>query len=403
VTTAVLTPFTRSAAQQAGAGLWRKRVLPVGEVEYKGRMLKFTRDYLGKIADAFRARAYDQVPFQLAPDDNKHTNDVERFGGSITDMTVGDDGLYVTVQPTSRGARVLAENPELGVSARIVEEYQRSDGRFFPAAIQHVLGTLDPRIPGLGGWQAVEASSDVTDTLDLSNLSFAQEEGPGQMPDMTAEQQAKLARLLEIPDEQFNQLIAGLTMTDAELNALTGGNGDGNGNGSQPDEDDELAAMIAGMSDEELAGLEQQFQAETAGAAQTAGLSYEAAMAIEMANATALEAQRGLGVITTELDNQRWENERRKLLGKGIPFYIADLAQPLLHGAPKVIEMSSGQSVDAAQVMRRVLDEVGKTAALLDMSDELGSPLDEPEGQAAGATARDELISRAKNAMGLVR
>ena len=33
------------------------------------------------------------------------------------------------------------------MSARIVEDYARSDGKFFTAAVQHVLGTLDPRIP----------------------------------------------------------------------------------------------------------------------------------------------------------------------------------------------------------------------------------------------------------------
>jgi hypothetical protein len=67
-------------------------------------------------------------------------------------MQVEPDGLYVTLNPTERGARVLAENPGLGVSARIVEQYQRADGKFFPAAIQHVLGTLDPRVTGLGAW-----------------------------------------------------------------------------------------------------------------------------------------------------------------------------------------------------------------------------------------------------------
>ena len=48
---------------------------------------------------------------------------------------------------SDEGAKVLRENPKLGVSARIVESYQRADGRHFTAALQHVLGTLDPRIP----------------------------------------------------------------------------------------------------------------------------------------------------------------------------------------------------------------------------------------------------------------
>jgi len=165
VTAAVLTPFHGSPAVELGNRMWRKKVLPVGDVEYKGRLLHFTRDYLGQLAEAFRARAYDQVPFQLADAANTHTNDPERTRGEITGMDVGDDGLYVTAQLTPEGEQVLAANPKLGVSARIVEGYARSDGARFPAAIQHVLGTLDPRIPGLGAWTAIEAASPEPDTV----------------------------------------------------------------------------------------------------------------------------------------------------------------------------------------------------------------------------------------------
>src|SRR5205809_7930654 len=59
------------------------------------------------------------------------------------------DGLYIQAELTDRGEQVLRDNPYLGVSARIVENYNRSDGKFYKAAVQHVLGTLDPRLPGL--------------------------------------------------------------------------------------------------------------------------------------------------------------------------------------------------------------------------------------------------------------
>ena len=93
-------------------------------------------------------------------------------------MELEPDGLYVTAELTERGQRTLADNPYLGVSARIVEQFQRSDGKFYPAAIQHVLGTLDPRIPGLGAWQAVEMANESSVAIDLSNLSFAGEPAP---------------------------------------------------------------------------------------------------------------------------------------------------------------------------------------------------------------------------------
>ena len=152
----LLTPVSFSSAIQLSNRLWRKKVLPVGDIEYQGRVLHFTKSYNDGLASAFRDRAYDAVSFQLAPGDNAHTLDPERHRGTVTDMTSEPDGLWITLQPTERGEQTLSENPFLGVSCRIVEQYQRSDGKFYPAAVQHVLGTLDPRIPGLGAWQEVQ-------------------------------------------------------------------------------------------------------------------------------------------------------------------------------------------------------------------------------------------------------
>ena len=217
---ALLTPFTGARAQQAGSR-WRKKLLPLGTINYKGRVLNFDRDYLGGLVASFRQRAYDQVPFQLAGDENKHTNDVERTGGQITDMTLEPDGLWIEMQPTDRGARVLRDNPGLGVSARIVEDYGRSDGKKFPRAIQHVLATLDPRIPGMGGWQAVEAANDVQVTVDLSGEQFQEETI---MPDLDTAQQEKLAKLLGLDVDKLAAVIGQMPAgTVPDPDALNGG------------------------------------------------------------------------------------------------------------------------------------------------------------------------------------
>src|ERR1035441_9402346 len=75
MTAAVLTPFYRSRAVELGNRLWRKKVLPVGDVEYKGRTLHFTLNYLKGLAGAFTARAYDQVAVQLADAEDTATDD----------------------------------------------------------------------------------------------------------------------------------------------------------------------------------------------------------------------------------------------------------------------------------------------------------------------------------------
>lgn len=386
---AILTPFTRSPVQQAGPRIWRKRVLPVGHVEYKGRMLDFDRAYNDQLAAAFSAGAYDQVPFQLADAKNTHTNDPERYRGSIIAMDSRDDGLWVTLAPTSEGEEVILKNPGLGVSARIVEDYARSDGMHFPAAVQHVLGTLDPRIPGLGAWQAVEMAGGEQNVLDLTGFAFTTE---GTMPDLDAGQQARLAKLLQIPEDKLDGLIAGIGAPGlGQLDPDLGGDLD------TELSDEELAALIASLPAEELALLEEEFLAETAAAASATGLTAEGAMALELTAARADENERQLRVINARLAGSEWQRERRQLVEDlGLPPRAVEMARPLLQGAGHVIEFTNDQgqgvAVDAGQVMRSVLTEIGKTAKMLDLGFELGSPMDEPEGHQQAATARADMV-----------
>lgn len=520
MTLAILTPFHGSQAVELGNRTWRKKVLPVGDVEYKGRILHFTPSYLAGLARAFTARAYDQVPFQLADAANAHTNDPERTRGQITGMELGDDGLYVTAQLTPDGEKVLQANPGLGVSARIVEGYQRSDGQFFTAAIQHVLGTLDPRIPGLGPWQAVEAATPEPEAVvDLSAAAFAGGEpldlawipdptkaqwavidardghslpdqgdsdedkadshishaktaastgnypladahlaraatltsdpgkqaqinklhkGVGQLAlqhgqgrqlgmnlagdgsdalegddtmTLTAEQQARLARLLELPDDTLDMLAAGaLVITPGELDALTGPAGDdaGDDTGDGGDEagelsDEDLDALIAAAGQWDQAGLLDETETGPEGEPVAAGLTAEAQWAIDLANARAEETARELAVVTARLREEDFQAEKRRLADMGVPPYITELARPLLEGAGHAVELAGGRSVDAGQVMRKVLTEYASQARLLDLDVELGSPLDEPDGagQQQAQESREDLVNRFKSATGL--
>ena len=396
---AVLTPWQQGSAVELGNKIWMKRVLPLGEINYQGRTLKFTQDYLDGLEQAFQDRAYDQVSFQLADAQNTHTNDPERHRGTVVDMRCdpnGPDGpgLYMYLNPTQRGEQVLKDNPYLGVSARIVEQYERSDGKFYPAAIQHVLGTLDPRIPGLGAWQAIEAANTPQLVIDLTSASYAGQENA--MPDLTPQQQANLSTLLDMDPAALTRLIAGGNGGTPPTPPA----GDAN-----PDDltDAELADLIDAMSDDELGLLEQEFMAETGAGQAATGLTAEAQMAIDLANARADETERQLGVFAMEFDKQRFDSEKRSLADLGVPPYITELARPLLQGSGHTVDLANGQRVDAGQVMRKVLSEYAKMAQMLDLSAETGSPFDEPEGGSQGtvATARDELISRAKQQMGL--
>jgi hypothetical protein len=398
---AILTPYSRAPAQAAGEK-WRKKLLPVGQISYKGRTLQFTPGYLSGLVQAFNDRAYDQVPFQLAGDENKHTNDVERFGGQITGMDLQPDGLYIDVAPTERGKAVLSSNPGCGVSARIVEAYDRSDGKFYPKAIQHVLATLDPRIPGLGTWQAVETSNVADVTYDLSGGTYSEEEGV--MPELNQEQQDRLQQLLALPPDKIAQLVAQLPgdLTAGDVGQLNGESG----GAARPDGEDELTdeeldAIIDEALDLEAKGLLNLDEEEQQPEPVASGLSNEQQLAVELAQATGDENARQLGIITAQLDHERWEAERRKLTGSGVPPFIADLAQPLLEGAGHTVDLANGNSVDAGQIMRRVLTEYAKLGEQLGIGVELGTAMDEPDSEGTAAKARDDVVSQFREQAGL--
>jgi hypothetical protein len=387
----IRTPFTRAPWQAGGLpDTWRKKVLPVGEVSYKGRMLKFTPEYLRDLAVAYSDGAYEQVPFQLADAANTHTNDPERYRGEVTGVEVARDGLYMTVKTTPAGSKLLATNPKLGVSARIVEGYDRSDGKFYPAAVQHVLGTLDPRIPNLGAWEAVEMSSTPEQVVDLSNLAFAGEDGG--MPDLDADQQGRLARLLELDPDKLNALIAGLE---------DDGGGDDESGGMT---DDDLAQLITDMDDAEFGALlaEYEIAPQPQPALAGAGLANQYATGeLELTNYRIAETERQMAVVQAELDAQRFKNEKRQLMGAGVPGYICDLAQPLLEGAGHVVELSNGSGIDAGRLMRTVLTEFGRATAMLDLSGELGTAMDEPDTGETAASARQDFVANYRRVVGI--
>jgi hypothetical protein len=403
VTTSLLTPYDKGDAKPSGRNLFRKQLLPVAKIDYKGRVIDFTKDYLAGLVKAFNDRAYDQVAFQLADAQNTHTEDPERFRGEIAALELTDDGLDVIVAATDDGAKVLRDNPRLGVSAKIVEDYGRADGQFFPRALKHVLGTLDPRMTGMAPWEAVEAANDDEgDVVDLTALEYTAPEtapaSPGkpvqQAPAepgtpatedtrmaFTADQEARLAKLLDLPDDQFTALL-----TPPEKPA--------EGDGEEELTDAQLQELVdsipAEPAEPEPAAEPEK---ETAGAS----LSAEAQAAIDLANARADETAQALKRVTTKLATAAYEAERDVFARQfGIPPRITDLARGLLEGEGRTVELASGKSADAGAIVREVLKEFGRTVKVLDLSGELGSAVD---GAGEAAAAAEDAKTAARQAL----
>lgn len=166
-------PTVSAPAEKAGRRLWRKQLLPLGKVEHpKHGTLNFDRDMLSQVASSFKAGAYDVVPFLLANERNEHHDDPEKVRGEVKGVELTEDGLYGLVETSDRGAQLLAENPKLPVSVRLVTpETGPHTGK---QVLAHVLGTLDPVAKGLKPWQTIEASADVQ-LIDLSDGRFTNE------------------------------------------------------------------------------------------------------------------------------------------------------------------------------------------------------------------------------------
>lgn len=207
----LLSPQDDGVAIELSQKVYRKRILPKATINYRGRKITFDEQYLADLANSYQQSAYDQVAFMLADTTNSHTLDPERFRGEVLGVDVADDGLYAKIQVTPEMADLLKLNPKLGVSARILENYERSDGKRFPRALQHVLGTLDPVIPGLGTWEEVALSNGVPadNVLDLSATSYEELEHMATRAD-------HLKQVAEATDMTPQELDA-LGMTDEEL------------------------------------------------------------------------------------------------------------------------------------------------------------------------------------------
>ena len=59
---AILTPVQTGSPVDLSRTLFRKQILPIGTINYKGRKIAFTKEYLTDLANAFKTAAFDQVP-----------------------------------------------------------------------------------------------------------------------------------------------------------------------------------------------------------------------------------------------------------------------------------------------------------------------------------------------------
>jgi hypothetical protein len=338
--TILLAPVAEKQSKALGKNVYRKQVLKAGQFNYKGRTIKFDRDYFLSIQQAFRDGAFDTVPFVLADKENRHTMEPERARGEVIGFEVTDDGLDAILRLSEDAVRIVEENPKFGVSARIIEGLQRGDGYTAKAAIQHVLGTWDPRMTGMSPWKAVDLSNEDHEVVDLTSG------GEGEVP-FTEEEIAKLRALLN--EDTTAEDAPAEDETDEFVDSLT---------------EEELEALL--NEDDESKGEEKKEDAPKAEKEEElVKLSNDSGTSVELA-----AVRDELNAVKAELALAEWKRERIELSNQGVPPALLDAAEPLLSvPSAGAVELSNGESVDPAAVVREILS---KAKGMVDLSAEMG-------------------------------
>jgi hypothetical protein len=338
--TVLLSPVNQRKPIELSATLFRKQILPLGSIKYKGRTLQFDKNYLTELAKNFREGAYDSVPFQLADKENTHTMDPKQFGGVVKALELTKSGLDMIVDLTPETADLVRKNNRFGVSTQILESYTReADQKPFGKVVRHVLGTFDPRVAGMGAWQEVSLSEEYEDD-DI--IDATQEE-------VTA-----------LSDTATQGGTGGGSNRTSSEPAGKGEGGDtqpkprGTSHDPQPVMDlDDLE-----FTDEDLEGLLESGDLEDAGSGTRSLSNNSSTDPVDLQNAADDANTRRIEQLEISLANERFANEARRFADQGIPPAIVELCRPILTlpQAP-VIDLSNGDHIDVGQVMRAVLDE----------------------------------------------
>jgi hypothetical protein len=394
-TRTVVTPRVLNLAGGGGSAVaeskkvYWKQILPQTSIDYvddatgERRRLNFDRDYITDLKLSFEQGAVPQTAFVLAGKDNEHTMDPERYRGDVTEMVTEDElpesvrqalvaehgevpkGLYGRIAFASKkAAKSVIHNPKLGVSARIVEGDIERAGKKFKRAIIHVLGTLDPKIPGMAAWApAVDLSEYASgQTLDLSRMTYTEASMAKGKKDKGASKAAQIevpdietARPEDVDDWSEEQVLAFIAAHEDEFPDVAAQLADDDEDDEDIDDDD-----LDDEDDDDLDDEDDDHEGAEGRELQEASLSNTARRQIDLANSQARESQRTAREALRRVADSEWRATRTDYLSAGVPPHIVDLAEPLLRGADDfVIDLSNHggeRGVNASDIVRKLVD-----------------------------------------------
>lgn len=331
-------------ADEAQPLTYLKRILPLGEITYSGVKYTFDQPYLVSLANAFNEKALDTTPFVLAdPGTNGHTMDPERWRGEVIDMSyqaAGPDGpgLYSKIRfPNEEAAKaVQLSNGKLGVSARIQHGLKRVDGKSWPQAIIHVLGTMHQRVPKLGNWRTVDLSgyNSPHTVIDLSSETFKEIQMAKAKGKQTV---AEAFEGLDLSDPAVVEKILQDALDAGQIDLST-------------DLDDETDDTLGG----EFAPIDPALQAR-----------------LDLSESRASDAEARANRALAIAAQKQWDVDKASRWDS-LPPAMLDLAEPILNAADETtLDLSDdgGTVINVSDTLRKILD---LAKGYVDLSDELG-------------------------------
>lgn len=370
MTDAILTPFDLSDATHTGRRRFWKRILPKTEIDYKGQKVNFDDQFHTDLAESFRKGAYDQVPLVFADGNNQHNMDPRNFGGDILDIQHRTDGTYALIEADKEAHKAIQRNPKLGVSARIVQGLQKADGRTFNRAVNHVLLTMNPRVSGLGPWQAVDLSEDADiEVVDLTASDYKEGSPMGTSTKTGDKTKRTLPEidLSALSDDEFQELLD-FTATLAE----PGTEEDEDEDEIDPDEVEDLEAETRKRRKKSKTKISIEKESEDDGDDEGDDDDEDETDLSEVATNRSLATQ--VRQMQIDLAEGRWEGERTAYEVAGVPPFLLDLAEPVLSQPNAMtIDLSDGETVDATATIRKMLDGV---KGVMDFTPEIGHQID---------------------------
>jgi hypothetical protein len=341
---------TRKVTDKAtGRTFYRKQILPEGKFDYKGTELDLGPEKLQTYVQSFKEGAFDEVPFQFGGSESEHNNDPMRRGGTLAHMEhVPGKGVfgYFDFSKDPQSAQYVEKYPRFGVSPRIELGIKRADGKAFDGAIQHVCGTLVPRINGMDPWEKVELSNGANTEDEVINLStgvFEDEKVIDPGFDFIDDRPVGETKMPELSQEQLDALNSYM----------------------------EERKMIEDLaSDPVVLSLGEKATPPVQQVQQVAPVDEVARKAVED--------------MRRDMAREKWEAKKEVLLSQGVPPAAIAMAEPvMLQPEDNAIELSSGGKTTDKERMLGLLDSMKGT---VDLSNEVGHQVG-----ALGAEEKEDL------------